>query len=81
MRLIDADPLVAISWKAHTDETYEQGFEDGVCHALDRIEQAPAVAAIPVEWLTELEYGEDAELSAAANTVLAAWLTRGEDNG
>lgn len=48
MRLIDAEPLVAISWKAHKDETYERGFEDGVCHALDRIEQAPTIDAVEV---------------------------------
>ena len=56
MRLIDAEPLVAISWKAHKDETYERGFEDGVCYALDRIEQAHIIDAIPVGWLEQQFY-------------------------
>lgn len=45
----------------------------------DALENAPTVQAIPVEWITEQECGEDEVLSVAANAVLKAWLTREDE--
>lgn len=51
MRLIDADSFEVISYKAVGDEEYRTGFDDGATFILERIDNAPSVEAIPVEWL------------------------------
>ena len=51
MRLIDADKFEVISWRAQGGREYANGFDDGVDYVVKKIDDAPTINAIPVEWL------------------------------
>lgn len=52
-RLIDADQFEVLFWDATGDTSYDQGFDDGVKFVAEKIDAAPTIDAIPVEWLKE----------------------------
>lgn len=52
MQLIDGDEFSVFSWTAQGSEEYKNGFDDGVNFVVDKIDAAPTVDAIPVEWIT-----------------------------
>ena len=60
-RLIDADQFEVLSWDATGDTSYDQGFDDGVKLIAEKIDAAPTIDAIPVEWLNryKTEYLDD----------------------
>ena len=51
MRLVDVEPLDFISFQTTGDTAYDQGFEDGVQFVAEKLDAAPTVDAIPVEWI------------------------------
>lgn len=56
MRLIDADQLKVVSWRAQGGRgVYESGFDDGVDYVVRKIDKAETVEAIPVEWLWQMQ--------------------------
>ena len=71
MRLIDKDALIQALKKEAPPPTTDDLYTVNLL-----IVSAPIIDAIPVSWITAQEYGEDEELSVAANTLLKAWLTR-----
>lgn len=70
MRLIDERDVVA---RLETVYGLRGAVKEEVFCAVDACK---TIDAIPVEWLTQQEYGEDEELSVAANTVLKVWLMK-----
>ena len=52
-RLIDADRFECIGFQATGEQRYDDGFADGLMFMAERIDSAPTVDAIPVEWLRE----------------------------
>lgn len=42
------------------------------------IRNAPSIDVIPLDWLREMEFSEDAELSEAAEKILRVWMLRAE---
>lgn len=83
MRLVDAELFDFISFQAAGDTAYDQGFEDGVQFVAEKIDAAPTISAIPVEWfknrrdiyLKAYHAGHESELHVAAilNDTLKAW--------
>ena len=53
MRLIDAERFECISFQATGEQRYDDGFADGAMFISERIDFAPTIDAIPVEWLEE----------------------------
>lgn len=51
MRLIDADSIQRMSFRAQGGRDYDHGFDDGEDYVMKKIAGAPTVEAIPVEWL------------------------------
>lgn len=56
MRLVDVEPFDIIGFDATGDTAYDQGFEDGVQFVAEKIDAAPTIDAIPVEWLEDRVY-------------------------
>lgn len=52
-RLIDAERFECIGFQATGEQRYDDGFADGVMFISERIDSAPTVDAVPVEWLRE----------------------------
>lgn len=52
MRLINAEEFEVISWNAQGQlGDYARGYDDGVQYMAEKIDHAPTIDAIPVEWL------------------------------
>lgn len=51
MRLIDAETCEVVSWYATGNKDYDAGFDDGAVFVIEKIDNAPTIDAIPVEWL------------------------------
>ena len=71
-RLIDADQFEVLSWDATGDTSYDQGFGDGATFVAEKIDAAPTIDAIPVEWLKGLVLSEGDDV----DKVEFAWIMR-----
>lgn len=84
MRLIDADELEVMSYDAqgHRGE-YAQGYDDGVSYMAAKIDRAPTIDAIPVEWIVNmqkewLKSSASFETCGAISAMLHRWWTEQE---
>ena len=56
MRLIDADAFEVLSWKATKKQDYDSGFADGVRFAVEKMDEAQTVDAVPVVRCKDCKY-------------------------
>ena len=75
MRLIDANQLEVISWRAQGGREYANGFDDGVDYVVQKIDKAKTINAIPIDWLREVMMNDvnNEKDSEAAFRILELW--------
>lgn len=72
MRMIDAEQFEYIGYQATGEQRYDDGFAEGVMFISERINSAPTIDAIPVEWMRDKMRGY---ASALKSTELKALVT------
>lgn len=77
MRLINTEEFDIISWTATGRAEYDEGYEDGVNMVADKIDSAPIIDAIPVEWLEYMQQEclseNDRAMANAIEAILIEW--------
>ena len=80
-RLIDANKCLANQYTLNNKSVeFMAGFHSAFQFMVNRIENAPTVEAIPVEWLREKSSDEKSGIKWCATDVLAVWEDEQEVN-
>ena len=75
-RLIDAERFEHIGFQTKCEKRYDDGFSDGVMFVAQKIDAAPTIDAIPVEWILNKVGDEETytlKFRHAWSTLVSLW--------